>query len=89
MAFDRIRRSGQPISLIFKDFRAEFHRRPDADVLFTCEDGEAIGRMVDEALRTGERVHRTVRILATTVESRSEPVCTFELTLSIKRRAGS
>jgi acyl-coenzyme A thioesterase PaaI-like protein len=87
MAADRIRRSGQPINLVFKDFKAEFHKRPEGATYFTCEDGEAIGAMIDETLRTGERVHRTVRVVATVPDKLgAEPVATFDLTLSLKHK---
>jgi len=87
MAADRIRRSGQPVNLVFKDFKAEFHKRAEGATHFTCEDGEAIAEMIAETLRTGERVNRTVRVVATVPDKLGdEPVATFELTLSLKRK---
>src|SRR6185312_13903005 len=46
---------GKKISLIFKDFKAEFLKRAEGDVFFTCEDGQAIRQLVERVLTTGER----------------------------------
>ena len=87
IAMDRIRASGENVSLLFKDFKADFLQRVEGDCLFTCDDGEAISAMVEETLSTGERINRTVNVIAT-VPSKSgdEPVARFELTLSLKRQ---
>lgn len=75
------------VSLIFKDFHAEFLKRAEGDVFFTCEQGEEIQELVRKAIETGERENLAVRVTAT-VPSRlgDEPVARFVLTLSLKRR---
>ncbi|MFB3925347.1 MAG: PaaI family thioesterase [Syntrophales bacterium] len=80
-----IRKSGGHVSLVFKDFKAEFLKRAEADVWFTCEDGPAIRDLVAEAISSGQRVQRSINITAT-VPSKlgSEPVAKFEMTLSLK-----
>jgi acyl-coenzyme A thioesterase PaaI-like protein len=87
MAMRLIQKDGARTSLLFKDFKAEFLKRAEGDVLFTCRDGAAIRRAVEEATRTGERVNHPVHVTAT-VPSRfgAEPVAKFELTLSLKTR---
>jgi len=87
LAVRRIRASGEQVSVLFKDLHAEFLRRPEADTLFTCEDGDAIDAMIEETLRTSERVSRPVTVVATTPElSGDEPVARFTMTLSVKHR---
>lgn len=88
MAMRRIQASSRPVDLIFKEFSAEFHKRAEGATCFTCEDGPTIDAMIDETLRTGERVHRPVTVVAT-VPSKlgDEAVATFRLTLSVKSRA--
>lgn len=76
----RARRAG--LALVFKDFQAGFLRRPDGDVTFRCEDGEAIAALVDRAVATGERQTAPVRVLA---EADGVPVAEFTLGLSLKR----
>lgn len=76
------------VSLVFKDVKAEFLKRPEGDVHFTCEDGPAIQALVDRAVATGERENLSVTVVATVPSKMgSEPVSRFELTLSLKRRS--
>lgn len=76
-----------PVSLVFKDFRAEFLRRAEGDTWFVCEDGQQVRELMNTAMRTGERQNCTVKIEAfVPQESPQEPVARFELTLSVKCR---
>jgi len=85
LAMQAIRKKNHPISLVFKDFKAEFLKRPEADVHFICKDGKKTLDQVEEALKTGERVNRTVTVLAKTPSKTGEEVMArFELTLSLK-----
>ena len=54
-AMRRIDASGRRISLIFKDVKARFLKRAEGDVLFCCEDGEAVDGLVRRAIASGER----------------------------------
>lgn len=85
LAMALIRKSGRNISLVFKDFKAEFLKRPEGDTHFTCNAGQAIKNLIDEATKTGERVNMPLKITATVPEiSGNEPVAEFILTLSLK-----
>ncbi len=66
IAMDAIKKCGKKVSLIFKDFRAEFYKRAEGDVHFSCADGDSIRRQVRETLKTKKRVNRMVIITATT-----------------------
>ncbi len=46
IAMRLIESSGEPVSLVFKDFHAEFLKRADGDTVFTCADGVAIRNLV-------------------------------------------
>lgn len=87
IAMRRIQAAGNRVSLIFKDFRAEFLKRAEGETHFTCSDGDAIRECVDRALSSGERENIPVHVVAT-VPSKlgEEPVAQFTLTLSLKRR---
>lgn len=88
MAMRLIRESGRNVSLLFKDFKAEFLKRAEGDVFFTCEDGPAIRAQVEQALRSDDRVNGPVRVTATVPSKLGmEPVALFELTLSLKKRS--
>lgn len=87
IAFREIEKRGNRVSLIFKDFHAEFLKRPEDDVHFTCTDGAAIRALVHAALETGERQSLPVNIVATVpTKFGDEPVARFVLTMSLKRR---
>ena len=86
MAMRQIDRSGGRVSLIFKDLKAEFLKRAESDVHFTCEDGAAIRELVARARTSGEREHLPVTVVATVPDKLgTEPAARFVLTLSLKR----
>ena len=73
------------LSLAFKSVNADFLKRPERDVLFTCHDGELIEKMIVQSLDGSKRINQTVNIIATCPETFGvEPVATFTLTLSVK-----
>jgi len=86
-AMRRIEASGRRISLIFKDVKAEFLKRVEADAFFSCDDGAAVAALVRKAIETGEREELPVRVVATVPDALGdEPAAVFLLTLSLKRR---
>jgi acyl-coenzyme A thioesterase PaaI-like protein len=75
------------ISMIFKDFHAEFLKRAEGDVHFRCEDGPAVRQLIARVKKSGERENIPVHVVAT-VPSKlgTDPVARFTLTLSLKKR---
>jgi hypothetical protein len=86
IAFDIVAKSKQRVSFIFKDFKADFLKRAEGDVHFACEDGAKIADLIQRTLATGERQESTVNVVATVPKKQPEPVATFQLTLSLKKR---
>jgi acyl-coenzyme A thioesterase PaaI-like protein len=87
IAFDLVRQQKANVSFIFKDMKAEFLKRAEADVDFTNEDGNVIQELLRRTLETGERQEATVQVTATVPEKLgNEPVARFALTLSLKKR---
>jgi acyl-coenzyme A thioesterase PaaI-like protein len=88
LAMDQIKRTGGKVSLVFKSFQAAFLKRPEADVYFICEEGEAIRAQVQRALASEERVTEPMHIQAAVkaADGSFEPVAEFTLELSLKRR---
>ena len=84
LAMDPIQESGRNITLIFKDFKADFLKRPEGDVHFMCNDGAAIKELVDKAANSTERFNYKLNIAAVVPSISSEVVAKFELTLSLK-----
>jgi acyl-coenzyme A thioesterase PaaI-like protein len=73
------------VSLVFKDFKADFLKRAEGDVFFACEEGLEIRKLVERVASSGSREHMPVHVTAT-VPSKlgNEPVARFVLTLSLK-----
>ena len=86
LAFECMRASKSKITLIFKDFHADFLKRAEGDVHFLCDEGQAIQELVRQANKTGERENMPVHIIATVPSISKDPVAKFILTLSIKKK---
>lgn len=88
IAMRTIEESGGGVSLIFKDLHADFLKRAEGDVFFTCTDGEGIRELVALTRSSGEREEMPVSVVAT-VPSKlgDEPVAKFVLTLSLKEKS--
>jgi acyl-coenzyme A thioesterase PaaI-like protein len=84
LAMHLIKQQPGNISLIFKNFSAEFHRRAEGDVDFCCNQGHEISKLVAQAAASDERVEMPVIVIATVPDQGDDPVATFVLTLSLK-----
>jgi acyl-coenzyme A thioesterase PaaI-like protein len=81
----RARRS--PVAFLFKDFHADFHKRAEGATVFACHDGAMLRALLDRAEASGEREEGTVTVVATVPDQLgAEPVATFRLTISMKKR---
>lgn len=88
-AFMLLQESGKAVNIVFKDMQAQFLKRPEGDVHFTCTDGRSIRQMFEATIQDGERKNLNVRVVATVPSmSGDEPVATFDLTLSARYRKG-
>jgi acyl-coenzyme A thioesterase PaaI-like protein len=89
LAMDQIKRSGKPVSLVFKAFQASFLKRPESDVYFICEEGGAIRDQVRRALDSEDRITEPMHVQAAVKlpDGTFEPVAEFILELSLKRKA--
>lgn len=87
IAFEMVAGKKVNVSFIFKDMQASFLKRAEGDVVFTNNDGPVIQELIRRTLETGERQEATVHVVATVPKKLGdEPVATFGLTLSLKRR---
>ena len=86
LAMHLIRQQPKHISLIFRNFRAEFHKRAEGAVDFCCSQGHEISNLVAQAAASDERVEMMVDVIATVPDQNDDPVATFKLTLSLKRQ---
>lgn len=86
-AMKHITDSGEKVSLAFKDFKAEFHKRAVGDTMFVNKQGAEIKSFVEKTIASGERENMSVLVEAFTKQMGDEPVASFELTLSLKKRS--
>lgn len=86
LAHKQIQNSGKRISIIFKDFHADYHRRAEGDVHFICKEGGAIRELVNSVISSGgERRNQKFTAYAfVPSKDPKTPVATFGLTLSLK-----
>ena len=88
IAFHLQRTRGLRVSFIFKDMRAEFLKRAEDDVHFSCDEGANVVALVERAIASGEREETTVNVIARVPKKLGdEPVARFAMTLSVKRKA--
>ncbi len=87
VAMKYIRNSSKNISLIFKSMNAEFLKRAEGDVYFTCDQGQEISNLVAAAAASLERFECPVQVTAKVPDKLGEePVARFTLVLSLKQR---
>jgi hypothetical protein len=87
VAFHLQRTRGLRVSFIFKDMRAEFLKRAEHDVHFSCDEGANVVALVERAIASGEREETTVNVIARVPKKLGdEPVARFAMTLSVKRK---
>lgn len=76
------------LSIVFKSFEANFLKRPEGDVYFVSDEGLVIQEMVEETVRTKERVTKEIKINAITGYPKNpEIVSEFVLGLSVKDKS--
>jgi len=85
-AFHHLKKYNQKISIIFKDFHADFHKRAMGDVVFTCSSGKEIKEKINETIKSKDRINFPVSVTANVPSISEETVARFILTLSIKSK---
>lgn len=76
------------LSIVFKNFEASFLKRPEGDVYFISDEGLIIQAMVEETIKSKERVTKNINISAVIGYPDSpEVVSEFVLGLSVKDKS--
>ena len=87
LAVKKIKESGGKIDFLFKDYKADFLKRAEGDVLFICEEAQTVVDQIAEAQTSSVRINRTMTAYAIVPSiSETEKIATFSLTLSVKKR---
>lgn len=69
-------------SFAFKGMKAEFIKRAETDVEFSCTEGQIIREQVLKAIQTNERQNHWVKVTAKNLNG--EIVALFEMEISVK-----
>ncbi len=87
IAFDYLAKTKARVSIVFKDLEAEFLKRADGDVHFTCMDGKNVLEAFIQTMADGERKNVDLEVIATVPSKyQSEPVAKFRMTLSMRHK---
>ena len=89
IAMNLIQARRSSVAFLFKDFQAQFLKRAEGAVVFTCTDGLKMRELLDRAEQSGEREEDSVTVTATVPDKLGdEPMAVFRLTISMKKRTG-
>lgn len=87
-AFYIAEKTSRKMSVVFKNFNANFISRPESDVYFVSNEGALIQEIIDETVETKERVTKDIKINAfTNYPEAPVHVAEFGLGLSIKDKS--
>lgn len=90
IAFDYLFKTKKNVSVVFKNLNAEFLKRADGDVYFTCLDGQKVLNGFNETIQDGERKNIDIQVIATVpAKHGSEPVAKFDMTVSMRYKKKS
>lgn len=83
-----IHESKMKIDFVFKDFQASYLKRAEGDVHFVCEDVESVSHLIEQSKTSPERFEKKIKGYAVVPgKNQTEPVMTYELTLSVRNRS--
>lgn len=75
------------VALVFKDFNAEFIKRPMSDVYFVSNDGLKVKNMIERSIESCDRITEPIKIKAYTNYPKNPEHCAnFTLGLSLKNK---
>lgn len=86
-AVDEIRKSGQKVDFVFKEFHAKFLQRAEGDVHFVCREPVAVRELISKAIVSGVRETQDFRSYAIVPDQSADTVVAeFTVSLSVKLR---
>ena len=87
LVIDHIRSSGQKVSMLVINNKANFSKKATGLIRFRCEDGAAVKAALERALQTGEG--QTVWMKSVGTDEQGDTVSTFLFEWTLKAKAGS
>jgi len=84
MAIAEVKAAPRPVSMLVLDMQAKFTKKAQSKVVFTCNDGEAISRAVQQTLKSGGG--QTVTITSIGIDEAGNQVSEFQFTWTFKAK---
>ena len=84
LAFGYIYKQPKKVSMLVVKMEADYFKKGTGKIKFTCEDGKAIERAIQDTLKTGEAV--TLKIKSIGENEAGETIASFQFTWSFKAK---
>ena len=84
MVIDQIRESGQRISMLVANNKANFSKKATGRITFSCEDGHLIGEALEKAIQTGEGQTFWMKSVGVNTDGITVSTFHFEWTVKLK-----
>ena len=81
----KIKESGSKISMLVVKQEGSFHKKATGNIIFSCDEGAAIDKVIDAAIKTKEG--QSLVLKASGFDQDNEMVSSFEFTWSIKSKS--
>ena len=82
LCIDKIQNSGHKVSMLVIEEKASFTKKAKGKILFTCNQGEEIDKILEEAIQTKEG--RVLKLFSTGIDESGDEVSKFEFVWSFK-----
>ncbi len=84
LCIDKIRKSGKQVSMLVVNLEANFTKKAVGKIIFTCEQGNELDKVLQKAIETGEG--QTLKMHSTGLDEQNNQVSEFIFTWSFKVR---
>ncbi len=82
LVMNLLKKNKSQAKLLFKDFKANFIKRGDSDIFFTCKDYKIAEQSILENIKTNQRINFKLSVIASS--KTGDHIADFILTTSIK-----
>lgn len=82
LAMAAVYETGVPISMLVLGMEADFVKKADSRVVFTCKGGEALNETIARSIKTGEG--QTIKLVSTGYNSGGDVVASFAFNWTFK-----
>ena len=86
MVIDQIRESGQSISMLVANNKANFSKKATGKITFHCKDGHKLAEAINKAIETGEGQTVWMQSIGTNTQGVVVSTFDFEWTLRLRQK---